>query len=128
MPLLHSDFKRWPEETHGSVPLRSVYDGLQFLFDDWYVPSPFELYEQSGLAGLVKHYAALSERLEYTVKVPEFSLLGIARTLEERKRSDEQRSVLEKAAELYPNSAETRGALAKLEIDPTTVPDRVELK
>jgi len=39
MRLLHSGFQRWPEETHGSVPLRSIYDGLQFVFDDWYASS-----------------------------------------------------------------------------------------
>ena len=28
-------FRQYPEETHYTVPLRSVYDGLEFIFDGW---------------------------------------------------------------------------------------------
>lgn len=31
-------FRRYPEETHGTIPLRSGYAGLRFPFDGWPVP------------------------------------------------------------------------------------------
>src|ERR1700733_2437908 len=69
-------FRRYPGETHGTVPLRSVYDGLQFIFDGWSVPDSFALYEQGGLAAIEKHYAGLSSRFGFPVAVPEDVLLA----------------------------------------------------
>ncbi len=55
-------FRRYPEETHGSIPLRSIYDGLQVIFDGWQVADPFRFYEEGGLTGLEKQFAGISAR------------------------------------------------------------------
>jgi predicted alpha/beta superfamily hydrolase len=97
-------FRRYPEETHGTVPLRSVYDGLEFIFDGWSIPDPFALYEQGGLAAIEKHYASLASRLGFPVAVPGDVLLAPAFALYRQKRTDEAEKVILRTLELYPES------------------------
>ena len=50
---LRFTFRHYPDESHTSVPLRSVYDGLQGIFEGWGLDmdDAFALYEQGGLDG-----------------------------------------------------------------------------
>ncbi len=74
---LNFQFRRYPEESHRSIPLRSVYDGLQAIFDGWSIPDAVIFSEQAGLAGLEKHFAAISSRLGYSVPIPEGTPIDI---------------------------------------------------
>ncbi len=56
---LRFTFRRYPE-SHGAVPLHSVYDGLLSIFDGWEIENPFGVYEQGGLGAIEKHFADLS--------------------------------------------------------------------
>jgi predicted alpha/beta superfamily hydrolase len=96
-------FRRYPEETHGTIPLRTVYDGLQFIFDGWSVPDSFVLYEQGGMAAIEKHYAALSSRFGFPVAVPEGVLLAPAFQLYRQKRVGEAEQVILRTLELHPD-------------------------
>ncbi|HEY6455621.1 MAG TPA: alpha/beta hydrolase-fold protein [Steroidobacteraceae bacterium] len=100
-------FRRYPEETHGSIALRSVYDGLEFLFDGWpganSGPDAFALYEHGGLAAIDKYYADLSSRLGFPVAVPEGVLLAPAFQLYRQKRVAEAEQVILHTLELHPN-------------------------
>jgi len=54
-------------ETHGSIPHRTTYDALEWLFMDYRVPGDLMAL---GLGGLELHFAAVSERY-YEMDVPE---------------------------------------------------------
>ena len=110
-------FRRYPEETHGTIALRSVYDGLQFVFDGWSVPDPFALYEQGGIGAIDKHYAALSSRLGFSVAVPEDVLLAPAIPLYRQKRVNESEQVILRTLELYPNSVNALLTAGRLYFD-----------
>jgi hypothetical protein len=58
------EFRRYPDEDHGSVPLPSVYDGLQAMYGGWYLQDPIQTYEMGGMPAIERHYAALSERMK----------------------------------------------------------------
>jgi len=66
------DAKRMEEEDHGSVVLRSHYDGLRFIFDGWRLPRDPRA---RGFAGTPddarKHWAKLSRRLGWEIVPPE---------------------------------------------------------
>ena len=97
-----------PEETHGSVPHRSLYDGLEWLFDGWTMPNAATLVLQDGDDGwreLNEHYSELSERLGYDVKVPEDVVDAAGRTFLEQGRFEEAVVAFERSSELYPGSA-----------------------
>jgi predicted alpha/beta superfamily hydrolase len=100
-------FRRYPEETHGTVPLRSIYDGLAFVFDGWpgadSGPDAFAMYERGGIAAIDKYYADLSARFGYPVAVPEGVLLAPAFTLYRQKRVAESEQVILHTLELHPN-------------------------
>jgi uncharacterized protein len=106
--------QRSPEETHGSIPFRSTYDGLQVLFDGWQIDDPVVLYEQSGLAAIDKHYAQLSAEMGFPVPVPLRPFITLHHYLEGQKRMDEAVRVVERAMELHPTEAPGHFELARL--------------
>jgi len=112
-PNLRWQLHRWPEETHGSVPLRSTHEGLQAIFDGWYVHDPMALYDTVGLAGIEKQYAEVSKRMGYAVPVPDAVLGQISGGLERAARKDEIEPVLAKRVELYPQSADAHLSLGR---------------
>ena len=60
-------FHRMEHETHGSIPHRTTYDALEWLFMEYRIPDDLRAL---GLGGLELHYAAVSERY-YQMDVPE---------------------------------------------------------
>jgi predicted alpha/beta superfamily hydrolase len=95
-------FVRSPEESHGSIPHRSTYDGLQFLFDGWDFGS-LAAYDQMGLAGIEASYAKLSERLGFQVPMPDSTTGGLFFALLGEKRYADAEAVLKRGVELFPN-------------------------
>lgn len=59
------------DEDHGSVVHRSIYGGLEALFEQWRFPMGDELAGQDGLQRIQDHYRVLSERFGYTIPPPE---------------------------------------------------------
>ncbi len=57
--------KYFEDEDHGSVVLRSQYFGLKKVFEGWIAPADLDFKQ------LVEHYAKLSNRLKFELKVPE---------------------------------------------------------
>jgi predicted alpha/beta superfamily hydrolase len=70
IPDLRWQFKRSPDEDHGTIPYLSIYDGLQAIFKGYRIADPIELFDQAGLSGLERHYVEVSQRLGYPVEVP----------------------------------------------------------
>lgn len=63
------------DEDHGSVVLRSHYDGLRKVFEGWRLPRDRKAGGYPGtLDELKKHYGQLSERLGYVVVPPELTV------------------------------------------------------
>ncbi|MEO0339375.1 MAG: alpha/beta hydrolase-fold protein [Bacteroidota bacterium] len=50
------NFKLMEEETHGSVPHRSTYDGLEMLFKDWQLSDLYDVYKSGGFTGVEKAF------------------------------------------------------------------------
>jgi uncharacterized protein len=63
-----SGFRAWyrvmPEETHGSVPMRSTYDALERFFEGWETPDSVRMgaFARGEVAPLEAHYEALTRR------------------------------------------------------------------
>ena len=74
---MHWKFQPMPQESHGTVPYRSTYDGMEFIFSDWNPPLPenFNEFEKMMADGGVEkmieniriHYAGLSEKYGFPV-------------------------------------------------------------
>jgi uncharacterized protein len=59
------------DEDHGSVVLRSYYDGLRRVFAGWKPAVDENGRYKAALQGFLNHYARLSKSYGYTVKPPE---------------------------------------------------------
>ena len=49
-------FEHMPTESHQSVPLRSTYHGLEFIYADWLIRNPIEIYETYGVDAIAQFY------------------------------------------------------------------------
>ena len=55
-------------ESHGSIPFKSVYNGLEFLYSDWRLPDDIA---GKGIDEIKNHYSNLSRKFGYTIDIPE---------------------------------------------------------
>lgn len=107
-------WKHMPGEDHGSVPHRSLYDGLEWVFEGWNLPEAFTLAMAEGGEGwneINDHYAKLSERFGFEVKVPENLVNQIGYVLLQENRIDDAIRAFEMNTELYPASANVYDSL-----------------
>jgi hypothetical protein len=74
------DFKVMDDETHGSIPHRSTYYGLEAIFKDWFSIDYQELYAGGGLENIKRHFDDISNKLGYQMRPSErdFNTLGYA--------------------------------------------------
>jgi predicted alpha/beta superfamily hydrolase len=77
MNKLDWKFDSMPDETHGTVPAKSTYNGLEFIYKDFTPPVP-ETYEEftalmksigpeSLIEQIVEHYQMLSDKYGYPI-------------------------------------------------------------
>ncbi len=101
------EWKLMEAEDHGSVPHRSTYDGLEWLFRDWQMPDFTEVVMDGGDAGIASveaHYAKLSENFGFDVRVPRGTINQIGRYLLREKRVDDALRVLQANVRWHPES------------------------
>lgn len=101
------EFRQMPEENHGSVVLPAYYWGLRKIFAGWTPP------QNGSMADLENHYKKLSERLGYTIPIPENLLNFVGYQLLRADKTTEAIDVFKKNAGLYPNSANVYDSLGE---------------
>ncbi|MEL6255925.1 MAG: alpha/beta hydrolase-fold protein [Bacteroidota bacterium] len=107
------DFKVMEEETHGSVPHRSTYYGLEKIFKDWYSADVVELYQSGGMEALEKHYNVISEKLGYKWVIDEGRMNTLGYQLMGRGKLVEAKEVFAKNIEEHPKSFNTYDSMAE---------------
>lgn len=53
---LQWQFEHFPLESHQSIPLRSLYRGLEFIYSDWVIRDPVGIYERYGVEAIASFY------------------------------------------------------------------------
>jgi tetratricopeptide (TPR) repeat protein len=119
------DFKMMGEETHGSIPHRSTYDGLEAIFKDWFRVDLSELYSAGGLPAVDGHFKDISSKFGYLMEPSESQLNSLGYDfmnknaygnaldifLENIKRFPKSSNVYDSAAEAYMELEETDKAI-----------------
>lgn len=67
-------FDHMPRETHGSVPHRSTYQGLEFVFSYWALRNPYEVYTRYGLEAVEQFHALGDQRYGVDRGIPTLTL------------------------------------------------------
>jgi len=94
-------FTWMPEETHGSVPLPSTLEGLQFVFSDYYLADVVEMFEERGLDGIKDFFARSGERLGIERKPPLGSFIELWNRLLAAGRLDDAATLVEQDPETF---------------------------
>ena len=73
---LRWSYKYYPDDSHGSVPLISEYDGMRFIFNYYDYKDNNKLFDSSfsaaqSIRSLTDHYHSVSREMGYTVLPPE---------------------------------------------------------
>ena len=87
-------FEHMPMETHNSVPQRSTYQGLEFVFANWYLRNPDEFYSKFGMGAIEQFYARGDKKYGYERGVPASTLLNIVARLANSGEIDEATDLL----------------------------------
>jgi len=107
------DSRSMPEETHGTVVLRSHYWGLRKIFDGWQLPADANGAFTGSLSDIVQHYAGLSKRFRYTVVAPEQLVNQAGYQRLARNDVEGAVEVFRYNVELHPGSANPYDSLAE---------------
>jgi len=105
---------QYEDEDHGSVVLRSHYAGLRKVFDGWQFPRDSNTGAVAGgLKGIEEHYRKLSERLGYSVLVPEALMNQVGYQLMGQGNMEEAVAAFKLNVERYPGSANVYDSLGE---------------
>jgi len=81
-------FKYYENETHGSVGMSSVKDGLVKIFENWELPRE-KFYELGTATKVMKHYLKLSEQYQGITRIPPLLFSNIIYYFFRTKQPDE---------------------------------------
>jgi predicted alpha/beta superfamily hydrolase len=102
------------DEDHGSVVLRSHYDGLRKVFDGWRLPRDRGAGGYPGTVDdLKKHYGQLSVRFGYVIPAPELTVNQVGYQHLVRKDVKGALPFFRWNVELYPESANVHDSLGE---------------
>jgi predicted alpha/beta superfamily hydrolase len=102
-----------PAETHASIPHRTLYDGLEWVFDGWSIPSPILALLEEGEEGFLRwrdHWGELSREYGWEIRPEEARLNQLAYGMMDVDL-DQAMRLFEYNAALYPESANVYDSL-----------------
>ncbi|WP_089381991.1 alpha/beta hydrolase-fold protein [Lutibacter agarilyticus] len=110
---LQFDWKYYPKDNHGSIPLITEYDGLRFLFS-WYelknvkglILEKSKLNTQEILNIINNHYAVASDKLGQEMKPPERLIKLIGNAFMSSKRPNKAKALFLLNINNYPKSTD----------------------
>ncbi len=103
-------FRQYPEDNHMSVPLKSVYEGLEEIFYDWQVKLDSL---DNGLEALKSHYAGISKAYGFTVQPAEAVVNMLGYQYLQSGKAQEAIDVFQFNVDQYPNSANVYDSLGE---------------
>lgn len=103
------NFRYYPNDSHGSVPLIAEYDALRFIFDG-YSPDLMRALEDPNY--VKAHYEQVSKIMGYTVIPPE-GTVDLLAMIEMGRDKAKARALYELNTQLYPKSAHASAALQR---------------
>jgi predicted alpha/beta superfamily hydrolase len=112
-PGFRSHFEWMNQETHMSIPLRGLHQGLETVFDGWHLTNPLELFEKGGIQAVHTHFREGGERCGYVRTTSPFMVSMIVAELIWKGRLDEASRLLVHDEKAYPAPWNQLDALAR---------------
>lgn len=89
-------------ETHGSIPHRTIYNALESLYSDWRLPA--EVAQNGDLQQYDDHFSELSDKFGYEIRTPERDINILGYRLLQQEKFDEAIVVFKENVRRYPES------------------------
>ncbi len=110
---LRWDLVEMLDEDHGSIVLRSHYNGFEKVFDGWRLPRERNGTFKGGWKAVQAHYARLSDRLGWQVTPPEPTINGLGFAALGAREFDYALEYLQANVRNYPDSANACDSLGE---------------
>ena len=107
------NIERMKGEDHLSVPLRSIYQGLDKIFDGWHLAEPLALFDQGGIEAVHRHFREGGARCGYDRTTSPFTVSLIVAGLIRAGRLEEASKLLLHDPKAYPPPWNQLDALAR---------------
>ena len=99
-PGLYWKYDLMKQENHATVPHKTIYQGLEFIFSGWQIPAEKAL----NLASIQNHYQALTNRFGIEVKPSEVLLNRFGYQILAKEEFVRAIEVFKANVKIYPNS------------------------
>ena len=96
-------------EDHGSVPHKTIYNGLEFIYSDWQLP----LDKSNNLAAIEAHYKHINEKYGYKIIITEATLNQIGYRVMGNGDMESAIQIFIRNVEKYPASANVYDSLGE---------------
>lgn len=104
-PGLNWHFKHLENETHQSTIYPSLYQGLQYLYEDIQFNVSDELAAYGSVTDIQKYYSTLSGRYNYPILIPEIVFSDLADAQFSNQRDSQAIDTLKLFVDTYPSSS-----------------------
>ena len=121
----HWQFDHMPEESHSSIPMRSTYRGLEFIFKEWNVKNQEELLIAGGIDALEEYEKTVKSLYGFDHKWEQETLLNYGQKLLESGKATTATPIMKRCTELYPDSDKAWYGLGKSLADGGRSPEAV---
>ena len=95
-------------EDHNSVPLKSLYDGLEFIYSDWPLTEEMAM---NGVEAISSHYSHVSDKYGYPVQIGEAAANMLGYQMIQNDELEKAIELFKYNAKLYPTSANVYDSL-----------------
>jgi predicted alpha/beta superfamily hydrolase len=101
-------YQKYEAEDHGSIPIKTILDGLGFIFSDWQLTNEIAM---KGVEAIKEHFQNRIKKYGFTTELAEVTLNAIGYQLLQGGNTKRAIDVFEYNVELYPNSANVYDSL-----------------
>ncbi|MBB6127410.1 alpha/beta hydrolase-fold protein [Mucilaginibacter lappiensis] len=104
-------FEQYPDENHFSVTYKSVYDGLRFIYSNWFI----DYYSQikMSMTDINAHFSKLSDEFGYTINPSEDLLNNCGYQQLNLKNMDEAIGIFKENVQKHPTSSNAYDSLGE---------------
>ncbi|MFC1565828.1 alpha/beta hydrolase-fold protein [Candidatus Neomarinimicrobiota bacterium] len=100
--------EKYEDEDHGSIPFRTISDGLGYIFSDWQLTNDIAM---KGVDAIKNHFLNRSKKYGFTSQITENALNTIGYQLLQSDQNEKAIEVFKYAVDLYPKSANAYDSL-----------------
>lgn len=98
------------KDNHGTVPLKSLYNGLETLYSNWAIRA---VVADKGMDAVQAHFDTLSQKYGYKVDIPENTLNALGYRALRQKKIELAIGFFQHNVSLYPESANVYDSLGE---------------